>query len=168
MAIFAGFPLLVMAAILQVTLMPQLRLLDGAPDLVFLMVISWALNGTLQSSLAWAFIGGIALDLMSIQPLGTSTLGMVIVIYGISGLGERLYRIGFFALLTVVLIGTVTMQFCILGVMFVTGHALDWGYALTDVIAPTLFYNAIAIWPIYGFIYILQRQIERRGGFSLD
>lgn len=167
MAIFVGFPLLIFAAILQVTLMPQLRLLDGSPDLVFLLVVSWALRGSLQSSLLWAFMGGMALDLMSIQPLGTSTLGLVAVIYGISGLGERLYRVGFFALLAVVLVGTVIMQICIVGVLFVTGHALDWGYALTDVIAPTLFYNAIAIWPIYGFIYILQRQIERRGGFSL-
>lgn len=146
--------------------MPQLRLLDGSPDLVFLLVISWALKGSLQSSIAWAFIGGIALDLMSIQPVGTSTLGMLIVIYGINGLGERLYGIGFFALMAIVLIGTIVMQLCIIGVVFVVGHPIDWGYAMTDVIAPTLFYNGIVIWPIYGFVYMLQNQIERRGGFS--
>jgi rod shape-determining protein MreD len=168
MAILVGLPLLIITAVLQVTLMPQLRLLDGSPDLVFLVVVSWALRGRLETSLAWAFMGGMALDLLSIQPLGTTTLGIVIVIYGIGGLDERLYKIGFFALIGIVLVGTVVMQLCLIAVLFLTGHSLDWGYALTDVIAPTLFYNAVAIWPIYGFVYLLQKQIERHGGFSLD
>jgi rod shape-determining protein MreD len=168
MAIFVGFPLLIFAVILQITLMPQLRLLGGAPDLIFLLVISWALKGSFQTSVIWAFIGGVALDLMSIQPLGTSTLGMLIVIYGMSGLGNRLYRVGFFVLMGVVLIGTIVMQLCIVGVLFITGHPTDWGYAVTDVMMPTLFYNAVTVWPIYGFIRILQIQIERRGGFSLE
>ncbi|HRF94610.1 MAG TPA: rod shape-determining protein MreD, partial [Aggregatilineales bacterium] len=62
---FLSFPILIVAAILQATFMPQIRLLGGSPDLVFLVVLAWSINAELDSSVLWAFVGGISLDLLS-------------------------------------------------------------------------------------------------------
>ena len=61
---FLSIPLLGVAAALQASLMPQIRLLGGEPDLVFLLVIAWAINRELEDGVIWAFVGGILLDLL--------------------------------------------------------------------------------------------------------
>ena len=40
---YIGIPILILAAILNATVMPELRVGGGAPDLVFLLVVSSAL-----------------------------------------------------------------------------------------------------------------------------
>jgi cell shape-determining protein MreD len=59
---YIGIPLLILAAILDATLMAELRIGGGAPDLVFLLVVSWALLSTVQEAMMWAVIGGVLKD----------------------------------------------------------------------------------------------------------
>jgi rod shape-determining protein MreD len=168
MAAFLSFPILMFAAVLQATLLPQFRLGGGAPDLVYLLVLAWAINAPLQNGVLWAFVGGIFLDLFSVYPLGTSSFGMLLVVFALSGLGEQVYRVGFFALIALGLVGTVVQQLCIMGVLTLTGHGVDWQYGLTEIIPFTLLYNGLLIIPVYGFVRGVQRRIQRRGGFSVD
>ncbi|TVR18945.1 MAG: rod shape-determining protein MreD [Anaerolineaceae bacterium] len=168
MASFLSFPILITAAIMQATFLPNMRLFGGAPDLVYLLVLAWAINANLTNSILWAFVGGLAVDLLSVQPLGTSTFGMLLTVFVINGLGDQLYRIGVLTLIALVFVGTVVQQISILGILALTGFAVDWLYGLSYIIAPTIVYNLIAIWPVYWFVRRVQRRIERRGGFSVD
>jgi len=43
MANYIGIPILLLAAVINATIMPELRLGNGTADLVFLLVMSWAL-----------------------------------------------------------------------------------------------------------------------------
>lgn len=168
MAVFLSFPILMLAAVLQAALLPQFRLSGGAPDLVYLLVLAWAINAPLQNGILWAFVGGILLDLLSFQPLGTSTFGMLLTVFALSGIGEQVYRVGFLTLIAMVLTGTVVQQLCIMGVLTLTGYRVDWLYGFFNIIPPTMLYNVLLIWPVYGFVRYLQRRIQRRGGFSVD
>ena len=159
MANFLSFPILILAAILQATFMPQIRLLGGNPDLVYLIVLAWAINASLDSSVLWAFVGGISLDLLSYAPLGTSTLGLVITVFVISGVGGQVYRIGFVLLIGSVLIGTFFQQILIMILLTITGYSVDWGLSLGYVVAPTIFYNLVFILPVYWFIRRIQRRV---------
>lgn len=162
MANFLSFPILILAAILQATFMPQIRLLGGNPDLVYLIVLAWSINASLDSSVLWAFVGGISLDLLSYAPLGTSTLGLVITVFVISGVGGQVYRIGFVLLIGSVLIGTFFQQILIMILLTITGYSVDWGLSLGYVVAPTIFYNLVFILPIYWFIRRVQRRVLPR------
>lgn len=82
MSNYIGIPILLLAALLNSTLMAEFRIGGGAPDLVFLLVVSWALLGDVEEALTWAVIGGVMQDLLSVAPLGTSSLGLVIVAFG--------------------------------------------------------------------------------------
>ena len=42
MGSWVGVPLLILAAVLQVTIVPQLRIQGGEPDLVLLLVLAYA------------------------------------------------------------------------------------------------------------------------------
>ena len=48
---YFGVPLLILAALLQVTVIPQVRILGGEPNLVMLLVVTYAIAG----SLVWNF-----------------------------------------------------------------------------------------------------------------
>ncbi len=156
---FLSFPILIIAAVLQATFMPQIRLLGGSPDLVYLIVLSWSINATLDSSVLWAFVGGISLDLLSYAPLGTSTLGIVITVFIISGIGGQVYRIGFVLLIGSVLIGSFFQQISIMIILTITGYSVDWGLSLGYVVAPTIFYNLVFVLPIYWIIRRIQRRV---------
>ncbi|NWF68222.1 MAG: rod shape-determining protein MreD [Chloroflexi bacterium] len=155
---FLSLPLLALAAVLQATLVPQIRFGGGGPDLVFLMVLAWSINADLDESLIWAFVGGIALDLLSAAPLGTSTMGMVLVVFVVSGLNRQVYRVGFLLLSVLVLVGSAVQQIAIMIILSVAGFTIALPFDLSYVVAPTIIYNFVMIWPIYWVI----RRIQRR------
>lgn len=158
---FLSFPILILAAILQATLVPQIRVLGGGPDLVYLLVLSWAINAELDSAVLWAFVGGISLDLLSSQPTGTSVVGMLLLVFAISGLGQQVYRIGIVVLVGLVIVGTIVQQVIILLIVLLTGQPVDLLLSVGYIIAPTILYNLAFILPIYWFIRMIQGRLER-------
>jgi rod shape-determining protein MreD len=161
---FLSIPILALAAIIQASLVPQIRILGGGPDLIFLLVLAWAINVRLESAVTWAFVGGIMQDLMSAAPLGTSAVGLLLLVFAISGLGQQVYKIGFIMMIALVLFGTLAQQVIIMLVLTFSGFTMQWGHNLTFVIAPTILYNLVLIWPVYWFILRLQRRVSRTGG----
>jgi len=160
MGAFLSIPLLAVAAALQASLIPQIRLLGGGPDLVFLLVMSWAIDGAPEEGIIWAFTGGIMLDLLSYNPTGTSVLGMLALVFLITGLQQRVYRVGIILLAGLVIVGTLFQQLVVMGVLTMSGFSIDWAIGLTYVVAPTILYNLVLIWPIYWLVRRLQRRLS--------
>ena len=79
---YVGVPLLMIVAVLDATVMRLFQLWDGAlsPNLMLMVVVSWALVVELQEGLAWAVIGGILRDLLSVAPTGSSALAFVLIV----------------------------------------------------------------------------------------
>lgn len=161
---FLSIPVLAIAAALQATLIPQIRILGGGPDLVFLLVVAWALRARLEDGLVWAFVGGIMLDLLSYNPTGTSVFGLLMVVFILNGLAQQVYRVGFLLLVGVLLGGTLLQQVMVLLVLTLVGFSFDWLLALNYIIAPTIFYNLIVFWPIYWFVRRIQRRLDVQSG----
>ena len=167
MGTFVAVPMLTLAAILQATLIPQIRLLGGGPDLVYLIVLTWAINAKLESGVLWAFIGGIIVDLLSNTPTGTTTFGMLLTVFAISGLGQQVYRIGPVLLIGLVIFGTLVQQLVMMTVLTFTGFRVDWVLSLGYVVAPTILYNLALVWPVYWLVRRLQRGLAQRGAQSV-
>ncbi len=165
---FLSLPLLAILAILEASFVPQIRLLGGGPQLVFLMVLAWAINNDLEDGVIWAFVGGIMLDLLSAVPLGTSTFGMVLIVFAISGLGQQVYRIGPILLIGLVLFGTLFYHITTTLLLAINGFTINWLTNLTFVTAPTIFYNLVFIVPIYWFANRLRKRLNRKNRFSIE
>ena len=112
-----SLPILALAAVLQASIIPQFSILGGRPDLVFLLVISWALNAPLEQGIIWAFVGGILQDLMSAAPTGTSVVGMVLIVFILDIFRQQVYRVGVLTILWVTLVGTVVQQILVIVVL---------------------------------------------------
>ena len=60
------------AAIVELTITPFLRVGDAQPHLVFVLAVVWTVAVGLDSGLVWAFVGGLVLDTLAQRPLGTT------------------------------------------------------------------------------------------------
>lgn len=156
---YLSLPILALAVIFQATFVPQVRILGGGPDLVFLLVLSWSINTTLEESVTWAFVGGILQDMMSAAPLGVSSIGLVLLVFGVNGLSRQLYRIGIFLLIGLVAVGSLLTQIVYMIVISLVGFQVRPLEDLAYVVLPTVAYNLVLILPVYWFVRRIQRSL---------
>lgn len=160
---YLGIPVLLIAAALQVSFMPQIRILGGEPDLTFLIVLSWSVNARLEEGVVWAFVGGIAHDLLTAAPTGTSVIGLLILIFLIEQIRRQVFGIGLLTLLGLVVGGTILQEVIHMMIIALAGYQIRplemFGYT----VLPTTAYNLVFIWPVYWFVQrVLRPQAEPR------
>lgn len=157
---YIGIPILLLAAVIDATIMPELRLGNGTADLVFLMVMSWALLADVRDALLWAVVGGAAQDLLSVAPLGTSALGLVIVAYAADAIFGNVSRGNLLVPLVVVAVGTAVYHLITLTLLQVLGlSAVGLGQGLVYVTLPATILNTILILPVYRLMGAVHRLI---------
>lgn len=170
MSNFLSVPLLALAAALQVSLAPYISILGGTPDLVLLVVVAWSLNVPLEQGILWAVVGGLCKDLLSAAPLGTSIIGMVLLLSFVSLVRQQLYSVGVFTLVWVIMLGTVIQFSTTLLILFTSGFQPAFGSQLgynvvfleiSTILLPTIVYNLIGIFPMYWLVRRLQRTSNR-------
>ena len=159
---YVGIPVLILAAILDVTLMAKFRIGGGAPDLVFMLVVSWALLSTMQEAMVWAVVGGVVKDALSVAPLGTSALGMVIVVFIVDSLLGTVRRTNLVVPVPVIAVGTVIYHAAILAVLQIVGYGLPVGEGLLYVTLPTMVYNMILVLPVFRTMGSVQQWLAPR------
>lgn len=169
MGLTLGIPLLALAAVLHASLLALLFPLGGAPNLLYLLVVAWAVNADLRSSILWAMIGGVLLDLLSALPLGTSALGLVMVVAVIKALNRRARRAGillialftlgaspFFEVYRIVIVDILEAT----GLLPTdTGFTPSWVTDFTTAVLPTLVYNALLVWFVVLFLWRIQQRM---------
>ena len=162
MGSWVGIPLLILAAALQVTILPQLRVQGGEPDLVLLLVLAYARRATLEQGVTWAVIGGLALDLLSSTPTGTHILSLIVIVFLTDRLRAQLSDLGFLSMALLVLAGTL-IQFAFSYVATaLTGYGLPPLEVLTYIVLPSLAYNLVLFWPAG---WLVRRITPRPSGF---
>ncbi len=162
MSRYLSIPILGLAAIAQATLAAQFSLLGGRPDLVFLLVLCWAMGAALDNAVVWAFVGGIAQDLLSATPTGTSVIGLVLLVFAVDAVRRQVFRIGLVLALWITLIGTLAYQLLTMLLLALLGFQINWFNSLGYVVLPTLVYNAAALLPTLWLIRRLQKRIPER------
>lgn len=166
MGYYIGMVTLVLVAALQPTVLPAIRVFGGQPDLTLLLVLCWSVHAELEESVFWAFLGGITLDLLSITPLGTSVIGLLIMVFAIRSLSQRLYSFSLFFLVGFVAIGTILQHVILITVLTSTGYPTDFVSIAQYFTLPTLVYNVVLTVPVYWVLRRFQKRIpEPQRGF---
>ena len=76
------------AALLQSAVAPFISVVGARPNLPFVVAASWSLAAGAGEAVWWAFVGGLAADLLSGGPLGAIAVASLPPVAAI-GLGER-------------------------------------------------------------------------------
>lgn len=159
MANYIGIPILLLAAVINATIMPELRLGNGTADLVFLLVMSWALLADVRDAMLWAVIGGMLQDVLSIAPLGTSALGLVIVAFAADAVFGTVSRGNLIVPLVVAGVGTFVYQMITLLLLRMLGlSAVGLGQGLVYVMVPSTTMNVLLILPVFRLMGAVHRR----------
>lgn len=161
MGYYLSLPVLALAAALQSTLIPQLRIADGQPDLVLLLVLSWSFRARLEEGLTWAFIGGLLQDLLSLTPLGTSSLTLIVISYSAHTIGQQLYSLNPLAIIILGMFSTLAKYSVSVLLFVLIGLRPDLLSSIRYVLMPTLLYNLLLLLPIYGLVRFIQVRLVR-------
>ena len=147
MTIYLVVPLLVVAAILQSTVMPQLAVWGVFADLPVLLVVSWGLLRGPREGVVWGFVAGVVVDLLSGAPFGAATLSLMLVGF-LSGLGKNSVFAGHIVFPVVAMfLATLLYNVCFLLVVWLSGQPVIWLDSFARVILPSAVLNA-ALAPI--------------------
>jgi len=85
--------LAVVAALAEFSIAPYLKVGDAVPHFVLVFGVIAAIAGGLEVGLAWAFVGGLALDIIGQRPLGSSAFSLLVAIGVGSLVGGALARV---------------------------------------------------------------------------
>jgi rod shape-determining protein MreD len=81
------------AALFELTVAPYLKVGDALPHLVLVLGIIVTIAVGLEAGLVWAFIGGLALDVLAQRPLGSTAFALLLCMGGASLLGHLFSRV---------------------------------------------------------------------------
>ncbi len=149
---YLSFPVLALAVIIQATVLPELRIAGGAPDLVLLLVLGYSLHQGFERGIVWAIVGGILHDLVSAVPEGVTSLALVVTI------GAAALVVGRNAprnlLVPPLIAGAATALYhaTTLLILLVVGRPLPIPDLLLYVTVPTMIYNLLLMVPVYSIL----------------
>jgi hypothetical protein len=160
MRILVGNGLIVAAALLQLTLVTRITLLQGSADLVLLIMISWMLLAGNQPDWKWGLPAGLMLGYASALPDWVLVIGYV----GAAGicqlLKQRIWQGQLLALLSATVLGTLCIHMITLSYLFISAHPIDALEALNVITVPSVLLNLIFILPVHAIMNELNKLIN--------
>lgn len=153
----------VVTALAEFTIVPYLKIGDVAPHLVLVFGVVWAVAGGLEAGLTWAFVGGIALDILGPRPLGSSAFSLLVAIGLASIIGGSLGRVRVAApVVATVLASPVYSMLILVATTALTNTPL--AGAPLDAVLPSALYDAVLAaigGPLVIAIVMRRRETER-------
>jgi rod shape-determining protein MreD len=152
--------LLFVAAILQVSIFTQARVLGGEPDLLLVTLVAVALLRGSMFGAAGGFFAGLLVDTATLAKLGLTSLVLTIAGYWIGRYGETTGRDRGHAPFLSVAVITVLYSFGVVVVHFVVGEPTAAGAVMKGLI-PSIVLNLILVAPVYALVRRLLRPLDR-------
>ena len=81
------------AALFELTVGPYLRIGDAQPHFVLVLGVVLTIAVGLEAGLVWAFVGGLALDVLAQRPLGSTSFALLLCMGGAFAMGRALARV---------------------------------------------------------------------------
>jgi rod shape-determining protein MreD len=137
------------AVLLQGTAVARIRFLGVSPNLVLVIIVAWSLLRGVAAGLPWAFAGGLALDLISGIPLGTSSLALMTACL-LAGLGtNQVFASNLLFPILIVSLATVAAGWVVLLTLQIRGVPVDWIASTVRLIGPEMLLNIALMALIY-------------------
>lgn len=150
MTIYLVVPLLLLAALLQATLVPHLSVWGVFADLPLVLVVTWSLLQGSREGAVWGFVAGLAVDLLSGAPFGAATLSLIAVGL-LAGSGHMaVFRDHLLLSSLLAILATVVYSLIFMLVLQLSGEPVVWFGSLARIVLPSALLNACLLPIVYG------------------
>lgn len=151
--------LLLGATLLQVTLLPRIRMLQGSVDLVLIVLLTWMLQEDNRPDWRLGLVAGLMVGYASALPDLILIAGYTLAALICQLLHRRIWQVRMLTLLTSLLLGTFAIHLITLSYLWLSDNPLSAGDAFNLVTLPTLLLNLILLLPVNALISELNKLI---------
>ena len=150
--ILVGIPVLGLAAMLQTSVIGRINLLNGAADLVLLILAAWGLQERVRSAWVWGAAAGLLVGFVSGVPWYVYLVGYMIVIGMARLLAHRVWQAPLLAMFTVTLIGTMVLLMLTYLERSLLDVPLEFNLSFGQIILPSILLNLLLAIPVHAII----------------
>jgi rod shape-determining protein MreD len=161
---YIGLPLLILAALLEVSVLPMFRIYGLQPNLMLVLLIAWLIVRGAGEAFILAPIGGVLLGLVDGAPTGTALLGLAPLAFLQDLRGSQLREGGLIMAVAFTIVMSFFYNYVHLAVFTLQGQAGDWLEASLRIIVPTALINIFVLLPLYGVMSLTR--VEQRNAYG--
>ncbi len=154
-----AFPLLLLAVVLQSSIVSQIKLLSGYADLPLIILAAWALQERVKSAWHWALLTCALLGFVTKMPWPVLVVGYLAVVFTAQVLQRRVWQAPLLAMFSVTLIGTIFMQLLSFVVLRLSGTPLSLPTVIGSITLPSLLLNIFFSIPVFTLMRDLARWV---------
>jgi rod shape-determining protein MreD len=154
-----------LAALVQTSIVPMFSVLGVHPNVVLVLVVSWAMVRGQGEALFVVPMAGIALGLLDGEPLGTALLALIPVVLLAELREARLVEGDFLLAVALIVLATLAYESLFLVTLRLTGETVGWWGSFSRVIVPTAIVNALLLPPFYAMIWLASSDVRRARSF---
>ena len=149
MYLVLGIPIILVAGILQTTIISKVLFENGSANLLLITIIIWGLHDRSKGSWILAIISAVLLTSLSSVPFGVYILVFLVINLIVLLIRGKIWKTPFLVLILLVIAGTIIEHaFSYLGLLL-TGFNASIGIIFTSVTIPSIILNLFWTFPIF-------------------
>lgn len=158
--ILVAIPVLGLAVMLQTSVISRINLLDGAADLVLLILAAWGLQERVRGAWIWGMSAGLLVGAISGVSWEVYLTGYLLIIGLARLLAHRVWQAPMLAMFIVTLGGTVILLMLTLFERSILMVSLPIELSFTQIILPSILLNLLLAIPVYSLIRDLANRLH--------
>jgi len=140
---YIGLAVALVGALLQATVAARYPILGVQLDVVPVAVIAWSALRRFEDGLVWAALGGLALDLFSALPLGSSVVALALAALVAATIAGSLRTIHSWLIALAIPVGALTYYLSLTLLMALGGMPVSWVDLYRGVVGPAVLIDTL-------------------------
>ena len=157
--ILVAIPVLGLAAMLQTSIVGRINLLNGATDLVLLILAAWGLQERVRYAWIWGVAAGLLVGFVSGTPWYVYLVGYLAVVGMARLLAHHVWQAPLLAMFTVTLIGTLVLLMLTYLERSLFEVSLEFNLSFVQIILPSILLNLLLAIPVHALIRGLSNRL---------
>ena len=142
-------PVIILAVILQSSIVSGITLLSGYADLPLIMISAWALQPKVDTAWHWAIAAGVLVGFVSGVPWVLPVVGYVIVVALAKVLQLRVWQAPLLAMFSISFLGTLVIDALVFSFIRLSGVSIPFQDAFGLQTLPRILLNLVLSVPVY-------------------
>lgn len=159
-SIYIAIPLMMVLSLLQTAVMPYFTIADLSPQLPLLVALAWGYLHSVDEGVQWAFVGGLAIDLFSMTPLGVTAISYLLAVTAVVWIQKEFPPSHF--LLPAVLAAVATIIFLLCDLILLRLFGILSNFQAVTTLWPLILLNTAVALPVYWLTYGFYRLARLR------
>ncbi|HEY5270858.1 MAG TPA: rod shape-determining protein MreD [Anaerolineales bacterium] len=158
-SILVAIPVLGLAVMLQTSIVGRINLLNGAADLMLLILAAWSLQERVRSAWVWGVAAGLLVGFVSGVPWYVYLVGYLAIVGMARLLAHRVWQAPLLAMFTVTFIGTMVLLMLTYVERTLFEVSLPFNLSFVQIILPSILLNLLLAIPIHALIRDLANRL---------